>query len=364
MAITLKIDSTIAIVGLLTVLALPASAMAAPVPSILDQRIGYYERKLQKHPTLFVVHALLAAEYVEKTRVTGDPLWLRKAQASLERSLKIQPSFDGHKGMASLQNFRHRFAEALIWAQRTYPQRDNTDITALMVDAHLGLGEVDQAEQLLPPLDSVPADFYTAAAMAAVLKVQARYDQARLAYLKAEEFALEQKVVPVAVWARTNAAGMLIDSGRAEQALADLELASARNKDDPELRLHWAEYHQARGDHRQALTILEALVKDAPRPSFHHRAYRVARELGDRAAAKRHFAAAERGYRRVLDAGEIYTLGSLAQLYCDAGVRLSEARRLAQRNLTYKRDKEATDTMACLASKPPSEKPTESAGDA
>ena len=356
MAITCKIQSVLAMVSLLAVLVPPASA--APAPSPLDQRIGYYERKLQKHPTLFAVHALLAEEYIEKARATGDPGWLRKAQASFERSLKIQPNFGAHKGMASLQNFRHRFADALLWTQRAHPERENTDVTALMVDAHLGLGEIEQAAKLLPPLHTAPTDFYSAAAMAAVLKAQERYDQARLAYLKAEEFALQQNVVPVAVWARTNAAGMLIDSGRADQALADLELATARDKDNAELRLHWAEYHQARGDHRQALTTLEALVKDAPQPSFHHRAYRVARELGDRAAAKRHFAAAERGYRRVIKANEIYTLGSLAQLYCDAGVKFSEAQRLAQRNLKYKRDKEAADTVACLTSKRPPRKTT------
>ena len=347
MAITCTIRSALAVVSLFTALVPPPLAASA-APSILDQRIGYYERKLHKHPTLFAVHALLAEEYIEKARATGDPGWLQKAEASFRRSLAIQPNFGAHKGMASLQNFRHRFADALLWAQRAYPQQENTDITALMVDAHLGLGEIEQAALLLPPLNSVPTDFYTAAAMAAVLKAQERYDEARRAYLKAEEFALQQKVVPVAVWARTNAAGMLIDSGRADQALADLEQASARDKDNAELRLHWAEYHQARGDRRQALTTLEALVKDAPQPSFHHRAYRVARELGDDAAAKRHFAAAERGYRRVLKANEIYTLGSLAQLYCDAGVKLPEARQLAQRNLTYKRDKEATDTAECL----------------
>lgn len=64
-----------------------------------------------------------------------------------------------------------------------------------------------------------------------------------------------------------------------------------------------------------------------------------------------HFTVAEKGYRVPIKAKEIFTLGSLAQLYCDAGTRLDEALALARRNLEYKKDREATDTLACVDDK-------------
>ena len=342
-------------VPLTTVGALKAqSEPAVGQPPAIDQAIETYKKRLEKHPTLWAVHVQLAHAYLAKARVSGDPQWVKLAEANLDKSLRIQPSFDGHKGMAALDAFRHRFADALRWAELATPRPSiDTDVTSLQVEAHVGLGENDKAAKLLPALDSEPMDFYTAAAMAAVLKAQGNHDQAREAYLKAERFAQEQNAPSVAVWARTNAAGMLIDSGRAEQALPDLEAATAIQKDNPELRLHWAEYHEARGAPAKAYAILQGLAKESPHPAYQHRAYKLARKLGKKTAAKRHFAAAEKGYRVALDAKEIYTLGSLAQLYCDADTRLNEALQLAQRNLEYKRDKEATDALACVEGKLP-----------
>ncbi len=327
-----------------------AASEPPPAPTV-DQRIAYYIKKLEKHPTLFAVHALLGTAYLEKARASNEPKWLPLAESSLEKSLKIQPNFDAHKGMTALNAFRHRFAEALRWAERAQPTREETDITALMVETRLGLGEIDQAMKLLPPLDSEPADFYTAASIAAVLKAQEHFDEARAAYLQAEQFAQEQGATGVAVWARTNAAGMLIDSGQVAKARADLDAATLLQKDNPELRLHWAEYYAAQGEPAQAYEVLESLLKELPHPVYHHRAYLLARKLGNKAAAKRHYTAAEQGYRLPLKTKEIYTLGSLAQLYCDADTHLDKARSLARRNLKYKRDKEAKDALACVDGK-------------
>ena len=359
----IKLDSTriaaacVAMLGFLTPLTGQSAPEAPPEPAV-DQRIDYYNQKLVKHPTLFAVYVQLAAAYMEKARATNDPQWLKLAETNLEKSLKIQSNFEALKGMTALYDFRHRFAEALRWAERTKPGPEETDVIALMVEARLGLGETEIAAQLLPPLDSQPKEFYTAASMAAVLKAQGRYNEAHAMFLKAEQFALAQKITSVAVWARTNAAGMLIDSGQAAKALPDLEAATAMQKDNPELRLHWAEYHEALDEPAKAYEILEALTKESAHPAYHHRAYKLARKLGDKAAAKRHLAAAEQNYRLPLKAKEIYTLGSLAQLYCDAGTRLNEALKLAQRNLEYKRDKEATDALACVQGKLPKPKKT------
>ena len=50
--------------------------------------------------------------------------------------------------------------------------------------------------------------------------------------------------------------------------------------------------------------------------------------------------------QRVIDAGEVYTLGALARLYLAAQVHPDQARELAEKNLKYKRDAQARDSLA------------------
>jgi tetratricopeptide (TPR) repeat protein len=328
-----------------------AAEAAKPQPSV-DERIAFFTGKLEKHPTLFAVYPQLAAAYIDKARATNDRKWLQLAEVNLDKSISIQPNFDASKIYASLHAYRHHFAEARKYgAEAASASPEDPEVTALLVEADLGLGDIEQAEKRLPKLDSVPPDFHTAAAMANVLKAKHQYLEAREIFLKAETLALAQNVNALAVWARTNAAGMLIDSKQAAKALPDLELANALQKDNVDLRRHWAEYYAALGEPGKALAIMEQLLKEIPHPAFHHQAYLLSKKMGKNEAAKQHFIAAEKGYLKPLDEKEIFTLGSLAQLYCDAGTKLDEALVLARRNLEFKRDGEAMDAMACVSEK-------------
>ncbi len=96
----------------------------------------------------------------------------------------------------------------------------------------------------------------------------------------------------------------------------------------------------------EALTFYE---KSGGDPEAHRAAASLARRLGRTEEARRHFEAAERSCRRILDAGEIYSLESLARLYLDAGVNLEEAKALARRNLEFKRDRSAVELARDLS---------------
>ena len=111
-----------------------------------------------------------------------------------------------------------------------------------------------------------------------------------------------------------------------------------------------AELAVAEGRPAEALATYERLLRRRDDPEVHRRAFLLARELGREAAARRHFEAAEALDRRALDAGEIYSMESLARLYCEAGVHPGEARRLAEESYRYKRDRSARRTLACVRS--------------
>lgn len=325
---------------------------AAPTEPSIEQRIAFYTQKLEKHPRLFVIHTQLAAAYLDKAREALEPQWVKLAQQSLEQSLKIYTNFDAYKGMAVLNAYRHQFAEARRWGEQAHQLfPEDHEVIAVLVEADLGLNDIDSAVKRLPPLGSEPAFFHIAVAMANVHKAKQQYSEARNLFLKAEQLARIENFTYLSLWARTNAAGMLIDSGQAKAARPDLDAATHIRKGDAILRLHWAEYHEALDEPQKALNILESMLEDAPHPSFHYRAYGLAKKLGDAAKAKTHYAAAEKGYLLPLQAGEIYTLGSLALLYCAADTHLAKALELAQRNLEFKRDDEAQEALHCVQQK-------------
>ena len=330
-----------------------AAVKVVPVPEpSIDQRIAFYSKKLEQHPTLFVVYTQLAAAYLDKAREDLNPKWLKLAEQNLEKSQKIYSNFDAYKGLEVLNAYRHHFAEARRWGEIAYKiAPDDYEVLAVLVEADLGLDDIAAAIKRLPPLTSEPQQFHIAVAMANVYKARHQYAEARKLFLIAEQFANTQGYPYLELWSRTNAAGMLIDSGQAQAALPDLQAATKLRKGDVILRLHWSEYHAGIGEPEKALGILESMLEDASHPSFHYRAYLLAKKLGYADKAKAHYAAAEKGYLLPLEQGEIYTLGSLAQLYCEADVNLQKALELAQRNLEYKRDEEAQQALTCVKGK-------------
>ena len=141
------------------------------------------------------------------------------------------------------------------------------------------------------------------------------------------------------------AAAVYLDAGRAETSRARLAALAHEHAADRFLRVHLAEQAELDGDAPAALAAFRALVAESEDAEVRARAAALARELGLDAEAREHFEAAERILGRAVDAGEVYTLGALARLYAEAGVKLEEALELAQRNLEAVGDAHARETL-------------------
>jgi tetratricopeptide (TPR) repeat protein len=324
---------------------------AAERPATADERVLYYSRRVARQPRLYPVHVQLAEAYFDRAGETHDPSLLKRARESVDRSLAIQPTFEAFLLQARIAAYSHRFEAALEWAARAgaaavYPK--DPAVTAVTVEALLGLGRAEEARGLLPPAGTPLTDFHTAATLGRWLAGNREFDAARDAYSRAAALALEAGVPARAAWAEVMAAGTRIDSGRPAEAEPHLRAASKLAPASPDLRLHEAEVLEATGRGPEALAVYERLHGESPDPLASHRAYLLAQRLGRRAAAETHLRDAEAGYERVIASGEIYTLGALAQLYADAGIHLERALELAQENLKYKRDPDAVATLAAV----------------
>jgi hypothetical protein len=330
--------------------ATPAGAGAAAGLSDADRRIAFYEAKLASLPRHYPSLALLASAQLDKVKETGDPSWVAAARSSVQRSMAIQPNAEAMKAGAAIASYSHRFAAALTAARAAravYPA--DTSVASLEVEAQLGLGELDAAEQLLT---TFPADdFHAAFARGLVAVARKRYPQAALEYAKAADRAAAESVTSLQVFALVSAAG----------ALPYLDRAAVLSPMDRRLGIHRAEWMEKSGHPEQALVALEALLAQREDAELHRRACRLARAAGDGARAQRHFDAARAGYQRAIDAGEGYTLEAMSYLLSEADVELPLAVTLAQRNLETKRDAsaraaltQATARLAATSSSTPS----------
>ena len=151
----------------------------APIPTRTgtDAKIEYYDKKLAADPRLYPVYVQLAAAYLDKARETHDPTYLPMARQAVQKSLDIQPTLDAFQTMAAICNYSHRFEEAIAWGKRgTESTPQDTSIIAALVESHLGLGQITEAEQLLATLPANLEDFYSSASRGHLLKSRGRPD--------------------------------------------------------------------------------------------------------------------------------------------------------------------------------------------
>ncbi len=326
--------------------------VAKSTQSDADARIRYYSDRIAEHPTLYPVFALLAGAYLDKARQTHDPVYLAQARTMLNRSIEILPNFAAYETMAAVCNFGHRFEDGLHWGKLAEEASSiDTSVTSILVEAYMGLGRYEEARKLLPAEGEKPPDFYIASSLGLWLNSQRRYDRAVEAFVQAADFARAENVNHLVVWSEVSAAGALLDAKRPEPAQGYLNEAAKIDPADINLLLHRGELMELQGQLERAAEVYSELLRRQEDPEVHRRAYLLAGKMGRGAEARQHFEAAEKGFKNVIISGEVFTLGSLARLYCDAEVNLEQAEALAEQNLMFKKDTEAEGTLTCVRSK-------------
>jgi tetratricopeptide (TPR) repeat protein len=311
-----------------------------------DERVRYYRERIAENPRLYPMYTQLGLACLDRARETHDPSWLARGREAERKALELQDNFESLVAVARIENYAHRFAVSLDWSGRAAaasvngPYVPDPAVTALAVEAHLGLGQLDEARKLVRP-EVDPSDARSAASLGQWLSASGRVDEAVWALGRASRLARGAGADDFAAWSEAAAAGVLLDSGQSGEARPHVEAAEALDPRATVVRAHRAKLNEREGRLAEALLVYESILGDDPDPAIEARAFVVASRLGREESAARHFAAAEQGLERPLGAGEVYTLGALARLYADAGRNLDRALALAKENLRWKRDREA-----------------------
>lgn len=339
----------------------PEKTAKENAPSKADEQIKFYIDKISQSPKNYPSYALLANAYLDKTRETGDPQYLAEARKSVEKSMEIQPNYQAMKTAAMIANYSHRFSDAVIWAEKAAQGSPeglqlDSEVSAILIEAYLGLGQTEKAEKVLDDLTAVgkkPDDFFIAVSRGHLYTAGNKTDEAVKAFEAAADFAEKQNARDLVVWANVMAAGCLLDSSRTAEAKPYLEKAEQLVPENKLLQIHRAELLLAENRPQEALEKYEDLLKSGDDPEIHRQAFLVAQQLNQNESAEKHFRSAVQGFQKIIASGEIYTLGPLAQVYCDADRNLAAAERLARQNLEYKMDNEARKTYDCIKEKLP-----------
>ena len=148
---------------------------ATSVPSAADQaaareaRIAFFEARAAADRLDFLSLNVLAGEYLQRARETGDVADYQRAEAAAERSLEIVP-VDNYAGLVLLGSVRlvqHDYASVVDLARRALPLKPAGPAAhGLLADAQVGIGDYETAAETLVTMRELDAGLPTLSRLA------------------------------------------------------------------------------------------------------------------------------------------------------------------------------------------------------
>lgn len=315
-----------------------------------DRLIAFDEAQARKDPTDQITRRMLAGEYLQRFRETGDLNDVTRAHATAERSLWLQPSgnIQALSVIASSDVVLHRFSEALA-AERANLEADpfNDDARAQMASTLMEVGRYDDAQRILTrPIDPDISPTW--------ISIRARYNElaGNLAFARTEMAQATGRVdrmisIPAytRAWYHLRDAQLAFEAGDDQTAAAEFTEALRIYPDDAMALLFEAKFYRARRDWPNALAAATRSAELYPLPQALGYEADAQRALGDEAGARRTDALIRAEQRLFNTAGINDRL--LAMYYAEHREHLVDALAAARSDIA-KRGNEiyADDTMA------------------
>jgi tetratricopeptide (TPR) repeat protein len=330
-----------------------ASAQPTPAPVLADyaQRdrlVTFYEGAVRAHPDQLVTR-MLAAQYLQRFRETGDADDLVRGEHAAERSLALQPRFNvgGEMTLASALVSLHRFRAGRAHAQRALEIEPwNPAAVAQLAASDAELGRYDEAKSLLR------AAHAGRRLDVALDTASARYDELG-GNLAAARSSIDRALVEtdsVMDNPAESRAWFHVRAGELAWAAGDGPAAEQRFREALDIfpnyarawnglaRLYWGQRRW-----QQTLDAASRAAKRVPLPETLGYEADAQRALGDAAAARATDDLID-AVARIADAG--LNDRALATYFADHGRRLDDAIAIARRDVAARDDVLAEDTLA------------------
>jgi tetratricopeptide (TPR) repeat protein len=332
----------------------PVAAAVLPDYSYRNATIAFYEKRIRRDPVDQISARLLAQQYMQRYRETGDIGDIERSMVQARRSIALQPgnNWSGYEILASGETALHQFAAALRDEEYAHADRgDDTNAVAQMASLQMELGHYDRAKLLLAPAIRLhPGD-------PGLLAVDARYKEltGNIADARAS---LDRATVTMdsvidnsaqaRAWFHFRAGEMAFTSGATGEAEQDERDAlvifpNFAQADNALARFCWASK-----DWDCALTAATKGADIVPLPETLGYKADAQRALGNAAGAKQ----TDDVIYAIERIGNAYHVSDrlLAVYYSEHGIRTGDALAIARREIGLRGDElYAQDTLAWAA---------------
>lgn len=246
----------------------PVASAPVSQPSALDQTIQRAQVALRRAPDNAPLWAQLGASYVEKARVSGDPIYYGQAQGALERSLAVEPDGNGEAliGLGQLANARHDFAAARDLGEQARELRPYTGaVYGVLADAYTQLGDTAAASAAVESMLGVDPGLAAFTRASYDLELHGRVDEARQAMQRALSSALSPADV---AYCRYYLGELAWNSGDVDGAAEHYAAGLAAAPGDVALTQGQAKVSWAQGRVDDALATYADLTNRVPLPQY------------------------------------------------------------------------------------------------
>ncbi len=326
------------------------SIEAARLPQFVpaDEAIRLFEAKVQQEPRSPTNLTLLGQMHLRKGRETGDAASYQRAEAAFSRALEILPGdVAATTYLAATLYSQHRFAEALDLARQAYARApDNAQALATVGDAHLALGNYQDAEAAYQELMRLSPTSSALARMAHLEELHGRNDKALELMLRAASEALKSGLSGEDLaWYLVQVGELYFNTGHIDQAASHFQAALSAFPNYYLALSALAKARTAQGNLPDAIALYQRSTAILPQPSALAALADIYSRLGRSQEA-------QTLYDTI---ALIATLQSLNQqlynrelvlFYADHDLKLPQALALAQQELAVRRDIFGYDALA------------------
>jgi tetratricopeptide (TPR) repeat protein len=322
------------------------TAALTPAPlrddaQIRAKTIAFEESRATADADDAITPRLLAEQYLQRYRETGDADDIRRAEAAARRSLRVQPQRNvaAEQELATAQLSLHRFRDALATvraARRDAPRLSS--LAATEASILLELGEYETAASLLPRAGDVVAELPGYPPRARALLGRATRAADAIYGIPNERRA----------WFHVRSGELAFAAGDTDEALREERVALERFPGDVQALTDSARFAASLGRWEAVRGDAEHAVRLAPSPENLGLLADAQERLGNGVAAtatRDEIVAVERINAQHL-ADRL-----LALEYADHNVRLDTAYAIARRELAVRDDVFAEDTLAWTAAR-------------
>ena len=324
----------------------PQSAMQAG--AVTNEVIAFFQGRVERDPVDFISYTKLGEAYMRQARETGDISAYQRAEVAFDKARELFPDhLEAQAGLASVRFSLHDFRGALELATAVYEADPGaTQALAVIADAHLALGEYNEAAGWYGQLDVEVDGPAIDSRMAQLAFLRGDTDGAiDLMKRAAEDADVRGRSAESLAWYRTQLAELYLGAGDYDHAERWYSEALAGFDGYYPALAGLGAVEAARGHDREAIDYYERAVAIVPSP-LHLAA------LGDLYMRTGDSQAAQKQYDTVEFIGHLAEINrtvynrELAVFYADHHTNTAQAVELAMRELDARRDVYGYDTVA------------------